>query len=214
MRDDSPAALIACRYLEVVAVFASGRMFTTAPMSSPPALPPYPPLPPAASYAPALSPRPTEDEIPPPPLPETTLAEAAYNSADAPSFESRIGLQWLNRVAVVTLVIGVAFFFFRGMDGLATRSEIEALWATVVEGVKFQKQLNDSGHKHDLNPHYKYMVCEWPYIRPYLADDFDTPNARSIRDRSFNLYLNEKYGEQESRDCVKAIVKVEKPPDL
>ena len=62
----------------------------------------------------------------------------------------------------------------------------------------------------DLNPHYKYVVCEWPYIRPYLADNFDTPNARSIRDRSFNLYLNEKYGEQESRDCVKAIVKVEK----
>ena len=62
----------------------------------------------------------------------------------------------------------------------------------------------------DLNPHYKYVVCEWPYMRRYLADDFDTPNARSIRDRSFNLYLNEKYGEQESKDCVKAIVKVEK----
>ena len=56
----------------------------------------------------------------------------------------------------------------------------------------------------DLNPHYKYVVCEWAYVRPYLADDFDTPNARSIRDRSFNLYLNEKYGEQESKDCVKA----------
>jgi hypothetical protein len=54
------------------------------------------------------------------------------------------------------------------------------------------------------------IICEWPYIRPYLADDFDTPNARSIRDRSFNLYRNEKYGEQESKDCVKAIVKVEK----
>jgi dTDP-4-amino-4,6-dideoxygalactose transaminase len=62
----------------------------------------------------------------------------------------------------------------------------------------------------DLNPHYKYIVREWPYIQPYLADEFDTPNARSIRNRSFNLYLNEKYGEQESKDCVKAIVKVEK----
>ena len=62
----------------------------------------------------------------------------------------------------------------------------------------------------DLNPHYKYVVCEWPYIKPYLADDFDTPNARSIRDRSFNIYLNENYREQESKDCVKAIVKVEK----
>ena len=62
----------------------------------------------------------------------------------------------------------------------------------------------------DLNPHYKYVVCEWPYIQPHLADYFDTPNARSIRDRSFNLYLNENYREQESKDCVKAIVKVEK----
>jgi len=62
----------------------------------------------------------------------------------------------------------------------------------------------------DLNPHYKYLVAEWPYIHPYLADDFDPPNARDIRDRSFNLYLNEKYGEQESRDAVKSIVKVEK----
>ena len=58
-------------------------------------------------------------------------------------------------------------------------------------------------------PHYKYVVCEWPYIRPYLADDFDMPNARDIRDRSFNLYLNEKYGEQEAKDTVAAIRKVE-----
>jgi perosamine synthetase len=61
----------------------------------------------------------------------------------------------------------------------------------------------------DLNPHYKYLVADWPYLRPYLADDFDPPNARSIRDRSFNLYLNEKYTERESRDAVKAIMKVE-----
>jgi perosamine synthetase len=74
--------------------------------------------------------------------------------------------------------------------------------------VEFAQALRAEGI--DLNPHYKYVVVEWPYIRPYLADDFDTPNARDIRDRSFNLYLNEKYGEQESRDTAKAIVKVEK----
>jgi perosamine synthetase len=62
----------------------------------------------------------------------------------------------------------------------------------------------------DLSPHYRYVVAEWPFIRPYLADDFDTPNARDIRDRTFNLYLNENYTEQESRDAVKAIIKVEK----
>lgn len=78
-----------------------------------------------------------------------------------------------------------------------TCSKIEFAEAVRAEGI-------------DLNPHYKYIVRDWPYIQPYLADSYDPPNARSIRDRSFNLYLNEKYGEQESRDIVKAIVKVEK----
>ncbi len=78
-----------------------------------------------------------------------------------------------------------------------TCSKIEFAEAVRAEGI-------------DLSPHYKYVVAEWPYLRPYLADDFDTPNARDIRDRSFNLYLNEKYGERESKDTVKAIVKVEK----
>jgi perosamine synthetase len=62
----------------------------------------------------------------------------------------------------------------------------------------------------DLNPHYRFVVCDWPYIRPYLADDFATPNAHDVCNRSFNLYLNERYSEREARDAVKAIVKVEK----
>jgi dTDP-4-amino-4,6-dideoxygalactose transaminase len=61
-----------------------------------------------------------------------------------------------------------------------------------------------------LNPHYQYLVADWPYLKPYLADDFDTPNARDIRDRSFMLYLNENYGEAEVSDCINAIAKVEK----
>lgn len=59
-----------------------------------------------------------------------------------------------------------------------------------------------------LNPHYMYMVCEWEWVRPYLADDFACPNARDARDRSFCLYLNEKYGPQEIADTVEAIAKV------
>ena len=62
----------------------------------------------------------------------------------------------------------------------------------------------------DLNPHYCYVVDEWPWIRPYLADDFRTENAHSVRDRSFNLYLNEQYGEREARDSVAAILKAER----
>ena len=61
-----------------------------------------------------------------------------------------------------------------------------------------------------LNPHYQYLVADWPYLKPYLADDFDTSNARSMRDRSFMLYLNENYGVSEASDCAKAIVRVEK----
>ena len=61
-----------------------------------------------------------------------------------------------------------------------------------------------------LNPHYQYLVAEWPWVKPYLADAFDTPNARDIRDRSFCLYVNENYGEQEAMDCAAAILKVEK----
>ena len=79
-----------------------------------------------------------------------------------------------------------------------TCSKIEFAEAVRAEGI-------------DLNPALQVCrVANGPISSRYLADDFDTPNARSIRDRSFNLYLNENYGEQESHDCVKAIVKVEK----
>jgi hypothetical protein len=41
--------------------------------------------------------------------------------------------------------------------------------------------------------------------QPHLADDFDTPNARSIRDRSFNLYLNENYRERQKHQAQRAL---------
>jgi perosamine synthetase len=61
-----------------------------------------------------------------------------------------------------------------------------------------------------LNPHYEYLVCDWEWLKPYLAEVIDTPNARSIRDRSFGLYLNENYGPREAEDAVAAIVKLER----
>ena len=59
-----------------------------------------------------------------------------------------------------------------------------------------------------LNPHYRYLVADWPWVRPYLSDDFGCPNARSVRDRTFNLYLNERYGSREAEDTAAAIEKV------
>jgi perosamine synthetase len=76
-------------------------------------------------------------------------------------------------------------------------SKIEFAEAVLKEGI-------------DLNPHYRFVVDEWPWVQPYLADAFKTENARSIRDRSFCLYLNENYGETEANDTVEAILKVER----
>jgi perosamine synthetase len=78
-----------------------------------------------------------------------------------------------------------------------TCSKVEFARAVLAEGI-------------GLNPHYQYVVADWPYLKPYLADGFDTPNARAMRDRSFMLYLNENYGEREVDDVVAAILKVER----
>jgi dTDP-4-amino-4,6-dideoxygalactose transaminase len=59
-----------------------------------------------------------------------------------------------------------------------------------------------------LNPHYKYLARDWAWLQRYLADEFDTVNARAARDRSFCLYLNEKYGAQEVEDVATALDKV------
>lgn len=61
----------------------------------------------------------------------------------------------------------------------------------------------------DLNPHYMYVVSEWPYAHPYLADQFECRNAADCRNNSFNILLNENYGMQEVEDIVAAILKVE-----
>lgn len=61
----------------------------------------------------------------------------------------------------------------------------------------------------DLNPHYRYVVTEWDWLKPYLADDFGTPEAVSSRNRSFCLYLNENYGNQEAEDVAVAMLKIQ-----
>lgn len=75
------------------------------------------------------------------------------------------------------------------------RSKIDIAEAVRAEGI-------------DLNPHYRYVVADWPWMKPYLADGFDTPQARDNRDRSFCLYLNENYGAEEAADTAAALLKV------
>ncbi|MEQ1946691.1 MAG: DUF2339 domain-containing protein [Bryobacteraceae bacterium] len=63
---------------------------------------------------------PVRASVLPPPLPDHVIAPAppaAVNPTSAePIFETRFGLNWVNRVAVITLIIGVAFFFKYAVD--------------------------------------------------------------------------------------------------
>ncbi len=89
------------------------------------------------------------------------------------------------------------FFLPVSVDvGRITCSKIDFAEAVRAEGI-------------DLNPHYRYLVGEWPWVRPYLSDGFDCPNAAAVRDGSFNVYLNENHGRGEAEDIAAAIRKVE-----
>ena len=46
------------------------------------------------------------------------------------------------------------------------------------------------------NVHYGCLISSWDYSRQYMMDKFATPNAENVRDRSFNLFLNENYGKK------------------
>ena len=73
--------------------------------------------------------------------------------------------------------------------------------------VDFARALQAEGI--DLNPHYDFLVQDWPWTVSYVPGGIYTPNALSTKNRSFNLFLNEKYGEQEVNDTVTAVKKVE-----
>jgi perosamine synthetase len=62
----------------------------------------------------------------------------------------------------------------------------------------------------DLNPDYNFLISDWHWAAAYVPNGINTPNAKKTRDRSFNLFLNEKYGTQEVLDIITAIKKVEK----
>jgi len=72
---------------------------------------------------------------------------------------------------------------------------------------EFAKAMQSEGI--EINDHYMYVVSEWPWVQPYLADRFGCPNAKKCRDESFNLLFNENYGIKEVEDIISAMIKVE-----
>jgi perosamine synthetase len=89
------------------------------------------------------------------------------------------------------------FFFPIFVDtNVLSCSKIEFAEALVAEGVP-------------LNVHYGCVISAWEFAKPYLSDDFQSENALSTRDRSFNLFVNEQFTETEAQDILAAIIKVE-----
>ena len=61
-----------------------------------------------------------------------------------------------------------------------------------------------------LGAKYGCLVNTWPWITEHLSDTFVARNALLTRNASFNLHLNENYGEREVKDIVEAFAKVTK----
>ena len=60
-----------------------------------------------------------------------------------------------------------------------------------------------------LQPHYGCVVSDWEWAKDYMDDYIVAVNATEIRDNSFNLFVNEKYGDKEIDDIIESIKKVE-----
>ncbi len=50
--------------------------------------------------------------------------------------------------------------FEQALRGLVPPEKIAQLWQLVIDGVKFQKGLNEAGTKHNPNPHYRQLAAE------------------------------------------------------
>ena len=60
-----------------------------------------------------------------------------------------------------------------------------------------------------LQPHYGCIISDWEWAKEYIVDYELAKNATDNRDNSFNLFVNEKYGDQEIKDIINSIIKVE-----
>lgn len=74
--------------------------------------------------------------------------------------------------------------------------------------IDFAKALAAEGVS--LNLHYGCVIDDWEWARSYCGKGSASPNARWMKENSFNVFLNEKYEKQEALDIVVAICKVEK----
>jgi perosamine synthetase len=61
-----------------------------------------------------------------------------------------------------------------------------------------------------INPHYRYLVHEWPWAQEHLADAFVPANAQSMIASSFNLLFHEKFRDEDMETIGDIIVETER----
>jgi len=74
--------------------------------------------------------------------------------------------------------------------------------------IEFAKKLNEYGVGNNF--HYGCLISEWEWAKSYLQNDYSTPNAKFVKDNSFNLFLNENYTKEDAKKIIEIIKKVEK----
>lgn len=60
-----------------------------------------------------------------------------------------------------------------------------------------------------VNPDYRYVLSEWPWLDPFLLDRSRSQNAKAFRNCSFNLLFNERYSSDDVDDVIEALLKVD-----
>ena len=81
---------------------------------------------------------------------------------------------------------------------------------TITNKIKFAKELQKNGI--GLNEHYKFLMTDWKWAKKYVHNK-NIINAINFRNKSFNLFVNEKYDKITSSKIFKEILKVEKNYD-
>lgn len=60
-----------------------------------------------------------------------------------------------------------------------------------------------------INPDYRYVVSEWEWMKRYMNDSIETPNASAFREKTFNILFNERFSDRDVDDIINCILKVE-----
>lgn len=107
------------------------------------------------------------------------------------------GLRAVHAVDYPSNVSPSPFFHTIGVNAKkCTVTKLEFAMAVAAEGIA-------------INPGYRYLVADWPWLYASRPDENDTPNARKFRDSSFNILFHEKYSDDDVDDIVSAIRKVD-----